>query len=262
MAVRIVHTLAIALLVAGASDAWAWGQTGHRVTGALAERYLSGDAQAAVRRILGDESLAEAATWPDVMRSSPEEFWRKTASPWHYVTVPEGKVYPDVGAPPEGDAVTALARFAATLKDEAAPPADRQLALRFAVHIIGDLHQPLHVGNATDRGGNTVRVRYFGVESNLHAVWDSGMIDRQQLSYSEMTAWLAAKITPERLRAWSSRDPQEWIRDSVAVRQRIYPAGDTLSYEYDFAHAATLAECLQKGGVRIAAYLNALFAAP
>jgi hypothetical protein len=148
---RFFFLVVLSCLMAG--PAFAWGQNGHRVTGALAEPLLSRKAKAQITAILGNESLAEASTWADEMRSSPEEFWQKTASPWHYVTVPEGKTYVEVGAPPEGDAYTALKQFAVTLKDPKATLAEKQLALRFSIHIIGDLHQPLHVGTRGDRGG-------------------------------------------------------------------------------------------------------------
>ena len=97
--------------------AHAWGPLGHRISGDIAQRHLTPAAQSAVKQILGAEDLAEASTWADDMRSSPEPFWQKTASPFHYVTIPDGKAYGDVGAPVEGDALTALKQFAATLRD-------------------------------------------------------------------------------------------------------------------------------------------------
>lgn len=244
-----------------AAPALAWGQTGHRVTGAIADQYLSGVARANVRLLLGSESLAEAATWPDDMRSDPAEFWQKTASPWHYVTVPAGKSHAEAGAPPEGDAVTALDRFAGILRDPGAAAADKRLALRFIVHIIGDLHQPLHAGRPGDRGGNDVKVSWFGSQTNLHSVWDSAMIDSRQLSHSELAGWLAAAITPEQVIAWSNPDPEAWIAESVALRETVYPAGANpkLSYAYAYQHGAALDGRLSRGGVRIAAYLNRIF---
>jgi hypothetical protein len=262
MFARAVCALSIALVATFiVSDAYAWGQTGHRVTGAIAERYLSGEARAGIKQILGDETLAEVSNWPDVMRSDPAEFWQKTANPWHYVTVPPGKTYADVGAPPEGDAVSALQQFTKTVRDETAPLADRQLALRFIVHIIGDLHQPFHAGNGTDRGGNEVRVRYFGDAMNLHSLWDNAMIDRQQLSYSEMATWLLAKVTPDQLRDWSNADPLVWIGESTILRDKAYPTSENLSYEYDYEHIKALKERLLQAGIRMAAYLNSTFAA-
>jgi len=242
-----------------ASPALAWGATGHRVTGAIADHYLSGVARANVQLLLGTESLAQAATWPDDMRSDSSEYWQKTASPWHYVTVPAGTTRAVVGAPPEGDAVTALERFAQVLRDPNSSREDRRLALRFTVHIIGDLHQPLHAGRPGDRGGNDVKVTWFGQPTNLHSVWDSGMIDSRQLSHSELAGWLAGAITPEQVLAWSNPDPEAWIAESTALRERVYPADTKLSYAYAYRYGGEIDGRLSRGGVRIAAYLNKLF---
>lgn len=246
-------------LTLSASQAHAWGANGHRVTGAIAQPLLSPQAQAAVTAILGTESLAEASTWPDEMRASPDPFWQTKAGPWHYVTVPAGKLYQDVTPPPEGDAYTALTQFAATLKSPTATREEKQLALRFIVHIIGDLHQPLHVGNGTDRGGNDRKVTFGRDETNLHAVWDGNLIDRQQLSYSEMTAFLSRRLTPEVVRDYSQADPHVWINESAAIRDRIYPSEDRLSSRYAFEHQETLDTRLLQAGVRMAAYFNNLF---
>lgn len=254
---RFILTLLACALPA--SPAFAWGQTGHRVTGAIAEDYLSGVARANVRLLLGTESLAQAATWPDDMRSDPAVFWQKTASPWHYVTIPTGSTHAQAGAPPEGDAVTALERYRDVLRDPNASLDDKRLALRFTVHIIGDLHQPLHAGRPGDRGGNDVKVTWFGDQTNLHSVWDSGMIDSRQLSHSELARWLVGGIAPEQVIAWSTTDPEVWIAESVALRETLYPANPKLSYAYAYQHGASLDGRLSRGGVRIAAWLNRVF---
>lgn len=257
-----MHRFLAALLCCAvpAGPAFAWGQTGHRVTGAVAEHYLSGVARANVQLLLGTESLAEAATWPDDMRSDSDIFWQRTASPFHYVTVPQGRTYAQAGAPPEGDAVTALARFAQVLRDPNATLEDKRMALRFSIHIVGDLHQPLHAGRQGDRGGNDVRVTWFGAQTNLHSVWDSGMIDSRQLSHTELAEWLARAITPEQVISWSRDvDPRVWIAESVALREQVYPTNMTLSYAYAYQHGEALDERLSRGGVRIAAYLNEVF---
>lgn len=255
----------IMLLLAAAAAALpspvlAWGKTGHRVIGAIAQPYLDARAKAGVKRILGVETMAEASNWPDLMRSDPDAFWQRTAGPWHYVTVPPGKTYREVAAPTEGDAVTALRRFSATIRDRKASLADKQLALRFIIHIVGDLHQPLHAGNGTDKGGNDTRVTFSGGPTNLHSVWDSGLVDDEQLSYSELATWLGARITTADARAWTTADPNVWIAESIAVRDQIYPpSGGSLSYQYVFQNKARMEERLKKGGVRLAAYLNTLF---
>jgi S1/P1 Nuclease len=253
------HILLAIILALTATNAHAWGQNGHRVTGAIAEPLLSRKAKAAITAIIGNESLAEASTWADEMRSSPEPFWQTTAGPFHYVTVPPGKTYAQVGAPPEGDAYSALKQFAATLQSQTATKEEKQLALRFSIHIIGDLHQPLHVGNGTDRGGNDRKVTFGRDETNLHAVWDGNLVDRQQLSYTEMTAFLSRRINPQFLRDNSQPDPLVWIGESATIRDTIYPAEDRLSYGYAFKQQETLDARLMQAGVRMAAYFNKLF---
>jgi hypothetical protein len=257
--------LSITALSLAAQPALAWSQTGHRVTGAIADAHLGPRARAAVTEILGPEGLAEASTWADTMRSSPERFWQKDANPWHYVTIPPGKTYADVGPPPEGDAITALERFSATLRDPKARPAERATALRFIVHIIGDLSQPLHVGRGgelADRGGNDIKVSWFGRPTNLHAVWDFDLVENERLAFTEWTTWLLAAATPAQMRDWSSPDPAQWLADSVAVRESIYPANPDLGYTYVFENRERVRQQLTKGGLRLAAYLNRLFDTP
>ncbi len=245
---------------ATAGPASAWGMTGHRITGAIADAYLSPEARAQVSALLGPGGgLAEASTWPDFMRSSPEDYWKLEANPYHYVTVPEGLSYAEAGAPPEGDAVTALAGFRETLTSVAATRAEKELALRFIVHIIGDLHMPLHAGNGTDRGGNDVLVTFHDEVSNLHKVWDEDIIDHERLSYTEWASWALPKITPELRDAWWTNDPLVWIAESAALRDTIYPETGILKWEYVFAHRETIRTRLSQGGVRMAAYLNEVF---
>jgi hypothetical protein len=252
--------IASALLAASSiQQVHAWGQTGHRITGAIAEQYLTDDARAAITILLPNESLAEASTYADEMRSNPDDFWQKEARPYHYVTVPKGKHYHEVGAPEQGDAYTALKAFSKIVKEGTAPLAERQRALRFIVHIIGDLHQPLHAGNGIDKGGNDVKLSFFWEDSNLHRVWDSGLIDRRQLSYTEWTQWLSDKITPEQAKAWNTTDPLIYIAESAAIRDMIYPETERLSWDYLYQYLPIATERLQEGGVRIAAHLNELF---
>jgi len=257
-----MRTLVFLLALLPSAPVFGWGQTGHRVAGEIATAYLSPETESAVRAILGTEGLARASTWADFMRASPAEFWQEKAGPWHYVTIPAGRTYDEVGAPPQGDAFTALTGFRETLVDPDASPEDRARALRFAVHIIADLHQPLHVGNGTDRGGNDFDVEYFGQTTNLHRLWDSQMIDRMQLSYTELAAWLLDDIDDAAFRAWNEPDPQVWMRESAELRDRIYPKRRALGWDYGFQWCEDLYRRLSQAGVRTAAWLNRVFAPP
>lgn len=261
------------------SPAQAWGKTGHRVVAAIADTQLSGLARAHVREILGGaESLDEAANWPDEMRSAPGAFWQKTATPWHYVTL-NGITYDH--APAEGDALQALTHFRAVLQDPKASIADKQMALRFIVHLVGDLHQPLHAGKCCDKGGNDVKVTFFGKPTNLHAVWDSALPDDEQLSFSELAAKLGRHISNQDVLDWWDINPRDWISESAEIRDTVYPtAADMpkpakgkrpkrgapvvpdLSYDYVYRFTPVMERRLQQGGVRLAAYLNDVFASP
>jgi hypothetical protein len=249
------------------SPALAWGKTGHRVVAALADPQLSGLARAHVQELLGVDSLVEAATWPDDMRSAPETFWQKTATPWHYVTL-NGIVYDRT--PSEGDALEALDRFRATLRDPSASLADKRLALRFVVHLVGDLHQPLHVGKCCDRGGNEVKVKWFGRDLNLHSVWDSALVDEEQLSFTEMAAKLQRHTSNADVIAWWDINPRDWISESAQLRETVYPepnrkdpkAPPELSYGYVYKYTPLMEQRLKQAGVRLAAYLNDIYSRP
>ena len=264
MRFAVVAALACMGAFMGAEPAFAWGLTGHRITGAVADQYLSPKARAGVKDILGTDSLAAASNWPDFMRSAEGDFWQKQSVPFHYVTIPLGKRYEDVGAPPEGDSITALKTYSAIAKDPKQPLAARQEALKFIVHIIGDLSQPLHVGKPGDRGGNDVKISFFGEPGNLHTIWDSTLIGHNMLSYTEWTDWIVGGLTTDELRNWSSAEPMQWLADSSAERDALYPApGVTdLRYSYVFEQSDRLNRQLAKGGLRMAAYLNALFDEP
>ena len=273
---RFTYLITVAATVLTPAPALAWGKTGHRVVAAIADRQLSGLTRAHVRELLGGaEGLDEAATWPDEMRSAPETFWQKTATPWHYVTL-DGIVYDH--APSEGDALEALAKFKATLQDPNASLADKQLALRFIVHLVGDLHQPLHVGKCCDRGGNDVKVSWFGKPTNLHAVWDSQLVDDEQLSFTELTAKLERHIGDADVVNWWDINPRDWISESAQYREQIYanipapkkadkkakgaePLPD-LSYGYVYKFTPLMERRLSQAGVRLAAYLNDIYAHP
>lgn len=258
---RYLALAVFCVLSALPQPALAWGQLGHRVIGQIADERVSGRTRAEVLLTLGVEDLAEASTWPDEERSNPASFWQNDANPWHYVTVPDGMTYEEAGAPPEGDAATALARFTQTVRDRNAPAADRALALRFIIHLVGDLHQPLHVGNGTDRGGNDVAVRWFGEETNLHRLWDTQLIESKNLSYTEYARWLGRAIPPQWEIDWWTADPMVWIAESAEIRPSIYPqsADARLSWRYGYYYLPIAERRLQQGGVRLAAYLDWLF---
>ena len=270
--IRIAHVPLVIAASLAATPASAWGPIGHRVSADLAERNINGQTRAEIELILGEEGLEEAATWPDDQRSNPGAFWQETAAPFHYVTLPTGRTVDMLEHPPEGDAITALAQFTGVLRDPTASQEDKALALRFVVHIVGDLHMPLHVGKEGDRGGNDFKVLWFEAPTNLHWVWDEGMILRQQLSWSEYAERLSRRTAPGDVIAWWDADPVTWMTESVELRDRLYPATGvelgqateerpvTLSWQYQYDWIPSVEQRLQQSGVRLAAYLDWVFA--
>src|SRR5262249_51649906 len=151
--------------------AWAWGKVGHCAIAKLAGRHLSDRAKQEIKALLEPgESLADASTWADEHRRELP----KTA-PWHYVDVPlDEPRYDDRFAsdePAKGFIVPKIQELRVVLKDRSRPVEERRQALRFLVHLVEDLHMPLHVGENRDKGGNTLQVRWFDRGSNLHRVW-------------------------------------------------------------------------------------------
>jgi len=252
----------VAFLCLFSSNSVAYGPTGHRTIAELASRHLTPEAAAAIKELLGNEFMAEAATWPDEMRSNPDKYWQQTSQTYHYINLPDGVSYENSEKNPAGDAYTALAMFREQLRDKSVSLEERRKALSFIIHIIGDLHMPLHAGRREDWGGNRIEVVWFGRMTNLHMVWDEDFINQYKLSFTEWTRFLDAKISPEQIMEWQHSEPLDWVNEIVALRGDIYDVGSAIfSYEYIYRHAPTLKSQLSKGGIRLAGYLNQLFKA-
>ncbi len=264
--------------------AFSFGANGHRAVGQIAENHLSPAAQQAIRRIMAGESLAIAATWPDEMRSSPDnpKFWASTAAKWHFVNVGPDETYEDSKKEAKGDAYMALNAFVAILKGEKVPKgpirdgltqyfgdidasknqkALQQFAVRFIVHIVGDIHQPLHTGYLSDFGGNSIKVEWFGQPRKLHGVWDTDLLESQQLSYSELSDKLDKLDAPAVAKIQGS-EPIDWLNESLVYRKQAYDVDSydsDFSYSYVFNNQPLLESQLQKGGLRAAALFNQIF---
>jgi S1/P1 Nuclease len=252
--------LASLLLVpAFAPAALAWGNLGHRAVGRIAERHLTPQATRAVAELLAPEELAYVTTWADEIR--PDPAWAK-AAPWHYVTIPNGETYDSSKKDAGGDILEAIPRFERTLADRDAPRAERVQALKWLGHLVGDLHQPLHVGRGDDRGGNDILVLWFNEPTNLHAVWDNKIIETAELSFSELAA-LVDHPTPEQVREWQGTGPRAWALESQQLRDACYVLGDRkLAFPYVHDHWPTVQQRLLQAGVRLAGELNRLLGAP
>jgi hypothetical protein len=244
--------------------ALAWGRMGHRAAAKLAEARLSASARAAVRSLLEPgESLADASTWADEHRRA-----LAGSGPWHYVNVPiTAERYDARFCPAEGCVVVKISDFRRILADTTASRGDRQQALRFLVHFVQDMHQPLHVGDRGDRGGNDLQLQFFGRGSNLHSVWDSRLFEREYRDESALLADLSAAASGDS-EAWTTGTVEDWADESLAAARRAYRLpgserelrpGSKLERDYLDANLPVARRRLAQSGVRLAAMLNSIF---
>lgn len=247
---RFTRFLAVCITVSPAL-ALAWGADGHRLVAELAEAQLSAAAKAEAGRLLSQEpgaTLASVSTWADEVR-------RPATAPWHYVNLPESEcTYRRERDCPDGRCVVeAIAAQLAILKSSAAD-AERLVALKWVIHLVGDIHQPLHVGLASDKGGNLFQVRTSGRGSNLHAVWDGELIRRRAGGLSRLLQDAAA-VSPNGVR---TTDPSQWANESCTVRSAagFYPDGRVAGPAYAEQWDGALVAQLALAGRRLAEVLN------
>lgn len=246
MSRRIILFLALALIALLPVAGFAWSALGHQLVGALAQRRLDPKAAAAVAELLKGESdptLAGVATWADGLRATDPERFRAT-SRWHYINARDGGCDFDLARDcPDGNcAVGALNRQLAILDDRSQPLAARRDALKFVVHLVGDLHQPLHANSRTDAGGNRFQIslrtpiqpedyarkQYVdGVQgTNLHAVWDFYILASRKLDLAAYTDALAQQPqAPIEKLAHAADTPLQWAEESCRISQTpgLYP---------------------------------------
>jgi hypothetical protein len=253
--ITLLLTLVFILTLA-VHDSFAWGVTGHRITGWIADRHLNKKARKEIERILGQQSLAMASTWMDEIRSDTSYNYMED---WHWVTIPDGMTYGQSEKNSKGDIVKTIDRIIKALKSHKLSAADELQHLKILIHLIGDIHQPLHVGRGDDRGGNDVKVTWFRNDSNLHRVWDSEMIDDTKLSYTEFAESLE-RPDANQLKAIQDKGINDWISESMNLRAKVYDIGNSkLGYLYTYNNLHIVRKRLLEAGIRIAYVLNDIY---
>lgn len=235
-----------------------WGKTGHRVVGEIAEKHLNRKAKKAINSLLDGHSLAFVGPFADEIKSD-----RKYDSfkPWHYVNFPFGDQYESYPKSENGDIIQGISTCIEVLKDDNSTKEEKSFYLKMLVHFIGDLHQPLHIGIADDKGGNDFQVRWFGKGTNLHAVWDSELLNSYDMSYTEVAA-NANVLSKKEVAAFKKGTVIDWMYESRNLCEDIYEnseIGEKLGYNYMYKYMDTVRSQLQKGGIRLASLLNEIF---
>lgn len=257
-----LRTCLILALLCSSHFAFSWGLLGHRIIGEIAQQHLSKKAKKELKKLIGRETLAWWSNWSDFIKS--DSTWNH-ASPWHYVDLPghmaKEKFLEDLKNLPGKNLYTQIQAMMAELKDQSLPAEKRKIALYFLIHLVGDLHQPLHVGRDEDAGGNKIVVYWFDKKTNLHSLWDSMLIEFQQYSYTEY-ARLLDIAGEEKVKAWQTSSLDDWFYESHVLSDAIYdatPNESKLGYRYNYQFQKMMEEQLLKGGVRLAALLNQVF---
>jgi hypothetical protein len=243
---------ACCLAAPGAANAF--GPEGHEIVARIADAALTAPTRARIDAILALEpgaTLASISSWADQTRD-------KSTAAWHYVNMPRGSDcdYVAVRDCPGGDCVVeALHKQAERL--HTASGADQLEALKFVVHFVGDLHQPLHAGYADDKGGNAYQLQAFEQGTNLHSLWDSAMIRAIDPSASSLSATLLSRSAPSASLAFA---PEQWARESCLIvgRPDFYPANRTIGSDYLQTFEPVVTDRLYLAGLRLAATLNGI----
>lgn len=257
------------LMVLPSTQSFAWGFKGHQIVADIARNHLSPTAKQNLQALLGNDDLASIANWADEVRPNRPESYG-----WHFVDIPrnaegfsdERDCYrPDDKHPSSKDdhhncIVDRINMFRQVLADKNASQADRLEALKFVVHFVGDIHQPMHAIEDA-RGGNDIHISSFGstqcgkYSCNLHAAWDSGLIDHTGRSEQEYVAYLEQLITSQKLQAGGT--PESWANESLHLANQAWlNDGGSVDEAYYRANITVVDQRLALAGLRLAALLN------
>jgi S1/P1 Nuclease len=240
--------------------AYPWGTKGHEIVAYIAAAHLTKAARTKTAAILPkDGTLVKAATWPDQIKVAVPE-----ANVLHYVDVPRGATrYDDARDCLQRNCIVrAIAWYLLVLVSNEAPLAEKQIALNYVVHLVGDIHQPLHVGFTDDLGGTKTTVNFHGTEQELHILWDTGLLETEQGSAEEVAKKLDREVSPHDRKTWKAGTLPDWADESLALAiSYAYPIPESHEISDDYMKRALpiIHKRLAQAGVRLAWLLNAAF---
>jgi hypothetical protein len=254
---RIFSLLTLGILWLGNTTAVAWGPIGHYVIGKVAEDLMKKETLVKIEGILDNQSIAGVGVWMDQIRS--DEKYKYTYT-WHWVTTLEGEYNKEIQEK-EGDAYEAFLRLRESLKKGGLTREEERDQLKMLIHIVGDLHQPFHVGKPGDRGGNDIRVTFFRKATNIHAVWDSDLLESRKMSYTELAGEYSKRINDQLVSDYQGASVLNWLTEAVALRPYMYdiPDDGKIGYEYLYKYVSLAEERLIAAGIRLAGILEDIY---
>lgn len=260
---KFIVFIALSAALLSSEQLLAWGQKGHDVVCAIAQSHLTSKAKREIGHILGGKSIVYYASWLDNVQNSP--LWDggyDVTKTWHYANVDEGFTYQTMQKEPKGDLLTALTMIIDGFNSGQLSDSVRCDYLKMLVHLVGDLHCPMHAGHKSDRGGNNFQVKWFGQQTNIHSVWDSKLIEStRKWSYTEWVDQID-RADRKQIKQICRGSIADWLDETVEIGRQLYSevkAGDNLSYQYQFDHDKLLEDQLLKAGLRLSSLLNELF---
>lgn len=242
----------------------AWGYTGHRTIGLIAENHLQPKAKLAIKNLLADTSMADACTWADDVRRYPQ--FKETGN-WHFLNLPLGLSFENfknyIDTTSKANIYSALVNAKKELKDPKSTKQQQVYALKFLMHLVSDLHQPMHVSRAEDKGGNTVQLNYDGKGTNLHSLWDTKLIEHEGLDYVQLAAHFD-HVPISLAKQWQNDSIVQWIWESYQISSNLYAEVDTMGKrtigdEYYQKHFPTVEKRIQQASIRLASLLNEIY---
>lgn len=250
--------LSSAVLIS-APSVFAWGQKGHDTTCAVAERHLTKKAKKQIDRIFDGKSIVYWSNWMDNASNNAEYAYTKT---WHYKNIDADETYENALENESGDVVKAIEAQIAALKSGTLNKDAEAIALRMLVHLVGDLHCPMHMGHRSDSGGNRWQIQFFNNGTNLHSIWDSSLIERaHNWTYTEWTDQIDIK-DKNAIKEITTGTISSWGKETFEITKTVYdstPVGSKLSYNEVAYWSPVIEQQLMRGGIRLAAILNEIF---
>lgn len=257
--ISVMRKIITALMLIVPAVSFAWGQKGHDVVAEIASRHLTPRATAAIDSIFEGKSMVYWANWLDNASHTPAYDYSR---PWHYKNIDAEYDFDSAPLNPKGDVVTALNEQIAMLAQPSASGPERKLALKMVVHLVGDMHQPMHTGRYSDRGGNRHEVKFFDTETNLHSVWDSRLPETgHKWSYTEWAEQLD-RVPESKVSEIQKGTVSSWCRETHEIAKDVYaatPQGTVVSYDYIAGWTPTVELQFLRGGLRLAHVLNYVF---